>query len=72
MRTSVRIILAHELLQLAAHGEQAIRDENGINHTEPYLDAEVGKLGVDIIKHGTGVRLHLDDNRQPYSRRQSL
>jgi hypothetical protein len=63
-----RIILAHVLLQFASHGEQTIRDENGINHSEPHLDAEVGNLGVDTIKYGTGIRLHLDDDGQPYSR----
>jgi hypothetical protein len=64
------VVLAHDLPQLASHGEQAIRDDNGINHSEPHFDAEVGKLDVDIIKHGTGARLYLDDDRQPYSRRQ--
>jgi hypothetical protein len=34
------------------------------------LDAEVGKLGVETIKCGTGARLHQDDDRQPCSRRQ--
>jgi hypothetical protein len=58
-----RIILAHDLLHLPSHGQQAINHENGINHGEPHLDTEVGKLGVDTIKHGTGARFYLDDNR---------
>jgi len=59
-----RVILANDLLQLASHDKQSIRHENGINHSEPHLDAEVGKYDVDIEKTGAGACLHQDDNRQ--------
>jgi len=63
-----RIILANGLLQLVSDGEQSMRHENGINHSEARLDAEVGKLRVDTFKKGTGTRLYLNDNRQCYLR----
>lgn len=65
-----RIILVHDLSQFVSHGEQTVGHENGINHIEPHLDGEVGKLGIDIIKYDTGACLYLDDNRQCCSRRQ--
>jgi hypothetical protein len=65
-----RIIFSHDLPQLASHGEQAIRYEQGINNSEPHLDAEVNKLDVDITKYGTSARLYNDANRQCCSRHQ--
>jgi hypothetical protein len=63
-----RITLANGLLQLASDGEQSMRHENGINHSEARLDTEVGKLRVDTLKKGTGTRLYLNDDRQCYLR----
>jgi hypothetical protein len=53
----------HNLFYLPSHGEQTFRHEDGINHSEPHVDAKVDKHGVDIIPYEARARLDQYDSR---------